>query len=195
MEELLLKPENPAYLGGHVEFYTALDETYRGYPQFLCSEETDRRSSPDPWLLAALRNLTKPDALMITDHVLPQAPKTLSRLLAGGRILDIGAGEGDHVIQYARWYPQSRVIGLELDHAKVETARRNIAGASLGERAAIREGDVNQVDEGGAYDLITLSLKVRKNEVAASFEPRDRYPRSFSEIHLRNEKGCSRAES
>jgi len=108
----------------------------------------------DPWLLAALRNLTKPDAHMITDYVLPQAPRTLARVLAGGEILDIGSGEGFHLLHYARRYPRSQVMGLELDSAKVETARKNIAEAFLGERVSLREGDVNQLDEGGVYDLI-----------------------------------------
>jgi len=158
MEELLLNPGHPAYLGGQIEFYAALNESYQDYPQFLRSEQADRRNFPDPWLLATLRKLTKPDAIMITEHVLLQAPKTLTRLLGGGRILDVGAGEGDHVIHYARCYPRSQVIGLELDSSRAEIARKNIAGASLGERAAIREGNVSLLAEETTYDLITFNL-------------------------------------
>jgi ubiquinone/menaquinone biosynthesis C-methylase UbiE len=158
MEELLLKPDHPAYQGGQIEFYAALNESYRRYPQFLRSGENDKGEGQDPWLLTALRNLTRPDARMITDYVLPQAPGTLARILAGGEILDIGSGEGFHLLHYARRYPRSRVIGIELDSAKVEPARKNIAEAFLGERVSLREGDVNQLDEGGVYDLITLNL-------------------------------------
>ena len=114
MEELLLKPDHPAYQGGQIEFYAALNESYRRYPQFLRSGENDKGESQDPWLLPALRNLTRPDARMITDYVLPQAPGTLARILAEGKILDIGSGEGFHLLRYARRYPRSRVIGLEL---------------------------------------------------------------------------------
>jgi len=114
MEELLLKPDHPAYQGGQIEFYAALNESYRRYPQFLRSGENDKGESQDPWLLPALRNLTRPDARMITDYVLPQAPGTLARILAEGKILDIGSGEGFHLLRYTRRYPRSRVIGLEL---------------------------------------------------------------------------------
>ena len=158
MEELMLKPSHPNYLGGQIQFYAALNESYRGYPQFLRSRETEQGNTADPWLLAALGNLTKPDAIMITDHVLPQAPRTLARILAGGMILDIGAGEGDHIIHYARRYPRSRVIGLEVDPSKVEIAREKIAEASLEGQAVIREEDVSQFAEENTYDLITLNL-------------------------------------
>ena len=171
MEELLLKPDHPAYQGGQIEFYAALNESYRRYPQFLRSGENDKGEGQDPWLLAALRNLTKPDAHMITDYALPQAPRTLARVLAGGKILDIGSGEGFHLIHYARRYPRSQVSGIELDHAKVETARKNIAEAFLGERVSLREGDVNQLDEGGVYDLITLNLTL--HDVCSSESCRD----------------------
>ncbi len=154
----MLNPSHPNYLGGQVEFYAALNESYRGYPQFLRSKETEQRDTADPWLLTVLGNLTKLDALMITDYVLPQAPRTLARIQAGGRILDVGAGEGDHVISYARRYPHSQVIGLELDSFKVEIARKKIGAASLEERTVIREGDVNLLVDESTYDLITLNL-------------------------------------
>jgi ubiquinone/menaquinone biosynthesis C-methylase UbiE len=158
MEKVMLKPNHPNYLGGQIEFYAALNESYRIYPKFLRSEITDRENSLDPWLLDALRNLTRPDAIMITEHVLPQVPKTLGRIMAGGILLDIGAGEGDHVIHYALRFPRSRVIGIELDPSKVEIARKKIAEASLEGQAAIREGDVNHLGEDNTYDLITLNL-------------------------------------
>lgn len=158
MEELLGDPVHPSYQGGQIEFYAGLNESYRHYPQFLRSGEKDWGNDRDPWLLDALQNLTKLDAAMITDHVLPQAPKTLDRLLAGGRILDVGAGEGAHVLHYARRFPRSRVIGLELDQVKVETFRKNLAETSLSDRAAMRQGDVNQLGETQVYDLITLNL-------------------------------------
>jgi SAM-dependent methyltransferase len=180
MEELLLKPDHPAYQGGQIEFYAALNESYRRYPQFLRSGENDKGEGLDPWLLAALRNLTKADAHMITDYVLPQAPRTLARVLAGGKILDIGSGEGFHLIHYARRYPRSQVSGIELDHAKVETARKNIAEAFLGERVYLREGNVNQLDEGGAYDLITLNLTL--HDVCSSEACREVLGRLFQAL-------------
>jgi ubiquinone/menaquinone biosynthesis C-methylase UbiE len=177
MDELLLKPAHPAYQGGQIKFYTALNESYRRYPQFLRSGENGKEMDRDPWLLNALRELTKPDAQMITDYVLPQAPGTSARIRAGGKILDVGSGEGFHLIHYALRYPRSRLVGIELDHALVEKAREEIAEQFLEERVSLREGDVNQLDERGTYDLITLNLTL--HDVCSSESCRDVLARLF----------------
>jgi SAM-dependent methyltransferase len=158
MLAILLDSADPSCLGGRIHFYTALNEDYRSYPDFLRLGETSPRCGEDPWLLAALQNLTKPDALMITDHVLPQSPAALARLEGGGGLLDVGAGEGDHVIHYARRFPIAHVVGLEIDPAKADAALQKVAREGLSDRVKIRQGDAGQLDEENIFDLVTMNL-------------------------------------
>jgi hypothetical protein len=92
MERLLLDPTDPQYIGGRLQFYTALYEDYLAFPESLRAGRVWPRSEHDPWLLEALKNMTRPDAVVLTNHVLPQAPETLARLEDGGAMLEIGPG-------------------------------------------------------------------------------------------------------
>lgn len=94
----------------------------------------------------------------MTEHVLPQAPETLAKLEQGGKILDVGAGGGYHVLHYARRFLNARVVGMEFDAPSLTLARRTIAEAGLDERVEIRHGDANELDEEDAYDLVTMNI-------------------------------------
>ncbi len=75
MAALLLDPTDPQFLGGRVQFYTELYEDFRAYPETLRTGRIWPRSAHDPWLLEALKNLTKPDAGVFIDGVLPPSQR------------------------------------------------------------------------------------------------------------------------
>lgn len=162
LETLLLDSTDPQFMGGRFQFYTALYEDYKAFPKYLQTGEIWPRSAHDPFLIEALKNLTKPDSLMITDHVLPQASDTLARLEVGGKILDIGVGGGDHIVHYARRFPNAQVIGLEFDNPSVELAQRTVDEANLGERVQIRHADANHLSEKAIYDLVTMNIALHE---------------------------------
>ncbi len=162
MDALLLDPTDPQFSGGRVQFYTALYEDFRAFPDYLRSGDVWPRSAHDPWLLAALANLTKPDAVVITEHVLPQAPATLARLEMGGTILDIGPSGGFHMAHYATRFPNACIVGLEIDEPGVELGRKTLAAAGVADRAELRHGDANLLDDEDAYDLVTMSITLHE---------------------------------
>jgi SAM-dependent methyltransferase len=162
MESLLLDRSDPRWMGGRFPFYTALFEDFRAFPEYLRTGDIWPRSAHDAFLLEALANATKPDSVMITEQVLPQAPATLARLEAGAQILDIGAGGGHHVIHYARRFPNARVVGLESDPPSVELARRALAEANIDDRVEIRASDANDLEDEDAFDLVTLNIALHE---------------------------------
>jgi SAM-dependent methyltransferase len=116
-------------------------------------------------------NPTKPDAAVLVEAVLPQAPATQTRLERGGTILAVGWGAGDAVAHYARRFPRSLVVGLEGDGASVDLARRTAAGEGVAARIEIRHGAANELEEWGVYDLVTLVIS--PHEPDGSEEYRD----------------------
>ncbi|MGF1473697.1 MAG: class I SAM-dependent methyltransferase [Rubrobacteraceae bacterium] len=162
MESLLLDPTDPQFTGGRIQFFTALYEDYRAFPEHLRTGGIWPRSDHDPFLIEALKNLTKPDCTVFTEQVLPQAPGTLEKLELAGKILDVGAGGGYHALHYAKRFPNAQVVGLEFDAPSLALARQTIAEAGLGERVEIRSGDANELDEDNAYDLVTMSITLHE---------------------------------
>ena len=107
--------------------------------------------------------------MVLTEHVLPQAPQTLAKLEQGGKILDVGAGGGYHVAHYAKRFPNARVVGLEFDAPSIELARRTVVESGLGERAEIRHGDANELDQEEAYDLVTMNIVLHETGGPAEY--------------------------
>jgi 23S rRNA G2445 N2-methylase RlmL len=68
--------------------------------------------------------------------------------------IDYGCGDGRWLIEAARTYG-CRAVGVEIDPAQAERARRAVAAAGLGDRIEIIEGDATRVsvraDVGVAY--------------------------------------------
>ena len=158
MQALLLDPDDPAYLGGRIRFAGLSHHDLAGFVRFLRSGRPVPRSEHNPELLEILADSSAADAPMLSGFVLPQASDAVVRLEAGGTLLEVGVGAGQHAIHYASQYPAARIVGLEFDGPSVELARANVAAAGLGQRIEIREADVNELDEATAYDVVTMNI-------------------------------------
>ena len=88
---------------------------------------------------------------------LPALPEVHARLVAGGRVADIGCGGGWSSIAIARAYPNTRVTGFDADPESIVLARRHAAAAGLAERVTfeLRDGvTLGTEDSAGTYDLV-----------------------------------------
>jgi len=179
---VLLDTTDPQYLGGRVQFYTALYEDFRAYPDLLQSRERWPRSAHDPWLLTALANLSKPDATMLTTHAIPQAVGAWRALEAGGSLLEIGSGAGHHLIHYARTYPNARMEGIEFDGPSAEIARRAVIEAGLADRIVVRHSDANALDDTDRHDLVVMNITL--HETGGEADWLNVLQRARSALHL-----------
>jgi len=74
------------------------------------------------------------------------------------RILEIGCGSGVYLHDAYEVNPGVSGIGIDMDPAVVEQARRNLAGWGIGDKFTILDGDIRvpQVGLSGSFDLITM---------------------------------------
>ena len=70
------------------------------------------------------------------------------------RIADLGFGGGWSSIALAKAYPQLRAVGLDIDEASVEAARRNAAEAGVADRVEFLLADAALVDAHGPFDAV-----------------------------------------
>lgn len=74
----------------------------------------------------------------------------------GARIVDVGCGVGWSTLALAEAYPESRVVGLDVDAPSVETARASVAAAGLTDRVEVHLTGGEELAElvGGGLDAV-----------------------------------------
>lgn len=84
----------------------------------------------------------------------PRVPDLDEALRIGGVAADIGCGEGWSTIAIAGAYPNSTVVGFDVDEPSIEAAKRNAIEAGVSERVQFHAVDVATLDEVGVYDAV-----------------------------------------
>ena len=82
-------------------------------------------------------------------------PGIADRLLAGGRVADVGCGYGAPTIMLAQAFPSAQVTGFDYHDASVAAARKAAAEAGVGPRVGFEVAAAAELP-GGGYDLITF---------------------------------------
>lgn len=161
MKSVLLDPSDPLFLGGRIQFNAALHQDFHAFPNYLPTGGTWPRSDHDPWLLEALKNMTKPDYAVITDSVLPQVlPEDV--IMSTLDILDIGAGAGYGVIHYANTFPKARILGIEYDPPSAALARAVLSMSGTGDRVNVLQADANALDYESDFDVVTMNVTLHE---------------------------------
>lgn len=83
---------------------------------------------------------------------LPALDGAVAKLANGGRVADLGCGQGWSTIAVARAFPKAEVIGLDNDPASIEDARRHAAEAGVAVRFECADALVTQ----GRFDVVLL---------------------------------------
>jgi SAM-dependent methyltransferase len=105
---------------------------------------TGQADTNRPWFLKALGR-----------DWFPAVPDLDARLRAGGRVADIGCGEGWSSIAMAQAYPGVAVDGYDQDEPSVVAAQRHAEEAGVDDRVRFAAVDAATVDRDGTYDLVT----------------------------------------
>ena len=86
---------------------------------------------------------------------LPSIPDVHARLVAGGRVADVGCGDGWSTVGMALAYPEITVDGFDIDKASVDAANSTAASYGLSDRVRVHLVDAAVVEGHPGYDLVT----------------------------------------
>ena len=126
----------------HVEAYRTGGGV--SWEQFGPDIRTGQADVNRPWFLQELGN-----------SWFPQVPELHASLQDGGRVADIGCGEGWSSIAIALAYPQAIVDGYDIDAPSIEAARGHATEAGVADRVTFHHADAAGADEAIRYDVVT----------------------------------------
>jgi 2-polyprenyl-3-methyl-5-hydroxy-6-metoxy-1,4-benzoquinol methylase len=89
----------------------------------------------------------------LTTTWIPALQGTHEKLLAGGRVADIGCGHGASTIIMAQAYPHSTFVGADYHDQSIETARKRAREAGVADRVEFEVATAKNYS-GSDYDLI-----------------------------------------
>jgi len=153
--EVLLEPENPAYLGGLAQIITGILVRMPDLVDALRADGAVPYTAFGADVCEGQASLNRPAFVnQLASEWLPQMPDIHARLQADppARVADVGCGAGWASIALARAYPKVRVQGLDLDTASIELARANAHEAGVADRVSFEVCDVSAATEPPAPD-------------------------------------------
>ncbi len=90
----------------------------------------------------------------LTTSWIPALDGVHAKLLAGGRVADIGCGLGTTTVLMAEAYPDATIVGSDYHDVSIELARKRAAEAGVADRVDFEVASA-QTFSGLGYDLVT----------------------------------------
>jgi 2-polyprenyl-3-methyl-5-hydroxy-6-metoxy-1,4-benzoquinol methylase len=90
----------------------------------------------------------------LASNWIPALDGVVARLVAGGRVADVGCGLGASSVLLAQAYPQARIAGSDYHDRSIELARKHAADAGVADRVGFEVASA-QTFSGRGYDLVT----------------------------------------
>jgi SAM-dependent methyltransferase len=172
MDRLLARPDDPFYLAGFPRVHLSLSRDYARYPELFRSGGVYPYQAHDREFLEGVAGATRMLPALLLETLAPRMPGLVMKLMAGGRVLDVGCGAGHALLAFARRFPRCQGVGLEIEPVSAAMAREQIAAASLQERLQVVEG-WDQLPPGtaeGGFDLVTQFLVTHEIQPALKRE-------------------------
>jgi ubiquinone/menaquinone biosynthesis C-methylase UbiE len=86
---------------------------------------------------------------------IPALDGVVEKLVAGGRVADVGCGLGSSSVLIAQAYPRTTVIGSDYHEESIDLARKHASDAGVGDRVSF-EVSTAQTFSGTGFDLVAM---------------------------------------
>jgi len=157
MDQILGTPSHPRYLGGYVRLGTEFaTEDHRFCLEAFQTGATVPFQGRSDTFADVVAESTAGLQVLSARKLLPELPDLKERLAAGGTILEVGCGTGQHLVQLSDAFPKAQCVGVDIDPTGMKAARTAIADAGIADRVKLIEGDVSTAVEEGSADAVVM---------------------------------------
>jgi SAM-dependent methyltransferase len=157
IDKILATPGHPRYLGGYVRLGTEFaTEDFRRCVDAFRSGKTVPFQGRGAQFARTVAEGTMGLQVLSARKILPGLPGLADKLSAGGAILEIGCGTGNHLMQLAQAFPQARIAGVDIDVDGLAAARANLRNAALESRVAVYEGDLAAIAQPNSFEAAVM---------------------------------------
>jgi 2-polyprenyl-3-methyl-5-hydroxy-6-metoxy-1,4-benzoquinol methylase len=148
-------PESPAFVGGAFQIALGAAEAREHIADAFATGNGFGWHEHHDDVFDGCRRFFEPGyRANIVQSWIPALDGVHERLQAGGRVADIGCGQGASSIIIGKAYPRATVDGSDLHDGSIDEARRLAAEAGVGDRVSFSVAAADALAAGG-YDLVT----------------------------------------
>jgi ubiquinone/menaquinone biosynthesis C-methylase UbiE len=152
----LADPSSPTFLAGGALVASASHKDTDAVARAFRSGGGLGWSEHHPELFTGTRRFFGPAyRANLVDRWIPALDGMHERLLAGGRVADLGCGQGTALLLLAEAYPAATFAGFDTHAGSVEVARRAAAQAGVGDRVTFEVAAADDLGR-GSYDLMCM---------------------------------------
>jgi SAM-dependent methyltransferase len=149
---ILLDDQRPEYLGGQFVSSVVSSLDHDGLVEFA---RTGRPMTTRPARYhRAIEALTAQDIAVFFQEGLAALPDLAASLTDGGRILDVHCGGGRWLIAMAARFPETTLVGVELEPDSLARATRHVQESGLSGRITIEGRTSEDLPWPASFDLV-----------------------------------------
>ncbi len=113
-------------------------------------------------LSRAVSETTKNMHLVFSFMILPKNEDLRDKLTQGVRVLEIGCGHGNLIVQLAQAFPNSTFVGVDPDEHAIRSAKEKIAHAGAQERVSVKCSGGEELTFENEFDLVCSVVSVHE---------------------------------
>ena len=157
MDVILAAPSHPRYLGSYVQLgaEVATEDFARCLQAFKTGETIPFQGRGEAFN-RAIAGSTWGLQVVTAKKILPGLAGLNERLAEGGRVLEVGCGTGNLLVQVAKTFPAASVLGVDIDLQSVAAARERVDAADLTARVEVRQGSVAEATAPQSFDAALM---------------------------------------